>query len=40
MLAKTFERLLLDVMLGDQSLFIRTDGVESAWRFITQSLEA
>ena len=32
---EAYERLLLDVMLGDQSLFTRTDEVESAWRFIT-----
>ena len=37
---EAYERLLLDVMLGDQSLFTRTDEVESAWRFITQILDA
>jgi glucose-6-phosphate 1-dehydrogenase len=37
---EAYERLLLDVMLGDQSLFTRTDEVESAWRFITQILAA
>src|SRR5262249_53402646 len=34
------ERLLLDVMLGDQSLYTRTDEVECAWRFITSILDA
>jgi glucose-6-phosphate 1-dehydrogenase len=27
-------------MLGDPTLFTRTDEVESAWRFITQILDA
>ncbi len=30
-----YERLLVDAMLGDQTLFIRSDEVEAAWRFIT-----
>ena len=25
------ERLLLDCVLGDQTLFVRTDGMESGW---------
>ncbi|HEV3164571.1 MAG TPA: glucose-6-phosphate dehydrogenase [Isosphaeraceae bacterium] len=37
---EAYERLLLDVMLGDPTLFTRTDEVESAWRFITQILDA
>ena len=37
---EAYERLLLDVMLGDPSLFTRTDEVESAWRFITTILNA
>jgi glucose-6-phosphate 1-dehydrogenase len=37
---EAYERLLLDVMLGEQSLFTRTDEVDSAWRFITQVLDA
>jgi glucose-6-phosphate 1-dehydrogenase len=37
---EAYERLLLDVMLGDQSLYTRTDEVESAWRFITAILDA
>jgi glucose-6-phosphate 1-dehydrogenase len=37
---EAYERLLLDVMLGDPTLFTRTDEVDSAWRFITQILEA
>jgi len=28
---QAYERLLLDVMLGDQTLFVRSDGVEMAW---------
>jgi len=30
-----YERLLLDCMLGDQTLFLRSDEVEAAWKFIT-----
>jgi glucose-6-phosphate 1-dehydrogenase len=37
---EAYERLLLDVMLGDPTLFTRTDEVESAWRFITTILRA
>ncbi len=37
---EAYERLLVDVMLGDQSLYTRTDEVESAWRFITSILDA
>jgi glucose-6-phosphate 1-dehydrogenase len=29
-----YERLFIDCMRGDQSLFARADGVEHAWRFI------
>ena len=34
-----YERLLLDVMLGDQTLFIRRDGMEAEWRLLTPVLE-
>jgi glucose-6-phosphate 1-dehydrogenase len=37
---EAYERLLLDVMLGDPTLFTRTDEVDSAWRFITPILDA
>jgi len=37
---EAYERLLLDTMLGDPTLFTRTDEVDSAWRFITQLLDA
>lgn len=37
---EAYERLLLDVMLGDPTLFTRTDEVENAWRFITSILDA
>jgi len=30
-----YERLLLDAMEGDQTLFIRGDEVEAAWKFVT-----
>ncbi|HMB06494.1 MAG TPA: glucose-6-phosphate dehydrogenase [Isosphaeraceae bacterium] len=37
---EAYERLLLDAMLGDPTLYTRTDAVESAWRFCTTILEA
>jgi glucose-6-phosphate 1-dehydrogenase len=37
---EAYERLLLDVMLGDPTLFTRTDEVENAWRFISSILDA
>lgn len=38
--ADAYERLLLDAMLGDPTLFIRTDEVEQAWRIVDPILEA
>ncbi len=35
-----YERLLLDVMLGDQTLFIRRDETEAAWMAVMPILEA
>ncbi len=32
--AEAYERLLLDCLLGDSTLFTRDDGVEAAWRFV------
>jgi len=37
---EAYERLLLDAMVGDPTLFIRTDEVEQAWRIVTPLLEA
>jgi glucose-6-phosphate 1-dehydrogenase len=37
---EAYERLLLDCMLGDSTLFIRRDEVESAWALVTPVLEA
>ena len=37
---EAYERLLLDVMLGDPTLFTRTDEVDNAWQFITPILDA
>lgn len=37
---EAYERLLVDVMLGDPTLFTRTDEVDNAWRFITDILNA
>jgi glucose-6-phosphate 1-dehydrogenase len=37
---EAYERLLLDAMLGDPTLYTRTDEVESAWRFISTILDA
>jgi glucose-6-phosphate 1-dehydrogenase len=36
---EAYERLLLDAILGDSTLFIRDDEVEGAWRII-DSIEA
>ena len=35
-----YERLLLDAMVGDPTLFIRTDEVEQSWRIVAPVLEA
>lgn len=35
-----YERLLLDAMVGDPTLFIRTDEVEQAWRIVKPIQEA
>ena len=37
---EAYERLLLDCMAGDATLFTRHDEVELAWRFITDILKA
>ena len=39
-LPDAYERVLLDCMLGDQTLFIRHDGMEVAWSLITPVLGA
>jgi glucose-6-phosphate 1-dehydrogenase len=39
-LASAYETLLLDVMQGDATLFIRRDEVEAQWRLITPILKA
>jgi len=36
---EAYERLLLDVMLGDATLFMRRDAVELSWKWITPILE-
>ncbi len=36
---EAYERLLLDVMIGDASLFMRRDAVEASWAWITPILE-
>jgi glucose-6-phosphate 1-dehydrogenase len=35
-----YERLLLDAMVGDPTLFIRTDEVEQSWRIVDPILDA
>jgi glucose-6-phosphate 1-dehydrogenase len=39
-LPEAYERLLLDVLRGDSTLFMRSDELEAAWEFITPILEA
>ena len=36
---EAYERLLLDVMAGDASLFMRRDAVEASWAWITDILD-
>ncbi|MBD1861577.1 MULTISPECIES: glucose-6-phosphate dehydrogenase [Trichocoleus] len=36
--ADAYNRLLLDCMMGDQTLFTRADEVEAAWRVVTPAL--
>jgi len=38
-LPDAYERLLLDAMLGDSTLYMRKDEVDSAWGFITDILQ-
>ena len=38
--ANGYERLLLDAMLGDGTLFAERDGVEATWALMTPILEA
>ncbi len=33
-----YERLLLDTIRGDQTLFARTDGIDASWTFVTKIL--
>jgi Glucose-6-phosphate 1-dehydrogenase len=37
---EAYERLLLDAMLGDSTLFTRWDGVEASWELLTPVLDA
>jgi len=37
---EAYQRLLLDAMLGDATLFARRDEVEAAWTLVTPILEA
>jgi len=39
-LPEAYQRLLLDCMVGDQTLFTRQDGVEVAWQLLTPVLDA
>jgi glucose-6-phosphate 1-dehydrogenase len=39
-LPEAYQRLLLDCMIGDQTLFTRQDGVEVAWRLLMPVLDA
>jgi glucose-6-phosphate 1-dehydrogenase len=37
---EAYEKLLLDILTGDQMLFNRSDELESSWEFITKILQA
>jgi glucose-6-phosphate 1-dehydrogenase len=36
---EAYERLLLDVMIGDATLFMRRDSVEASWQWISPILD-
>jgi glucose-6-phosphate 1-dehydrogenase len=36
---EAYERLILDVMAGDATLFMRRDAVEAAWKFVMPILD-
>ena len=38
-LPEAYERLLLDVLRGDSTLFMRSDELEAAWKFVTPILD-
>lgn len=38
-LPDAYETLLLDILIGDQTLFVRADEVEAVWRLYTPLLE-
>jgi len=38
-LPEAYERLLLDVLRGDSTLFMRSDELEAAWQFVTPVLK-
>jgi glucose-6-phosphate 1-dehydrogenase len=38
-LPDAYERLLLDAMVGDATLFMRRDEVEASWEFVTGVLD-
>jgi glucose-6-phosphate 1-dehydrogenase len=39
-IADAYERLMLEAMLGNQSLFVRRDEVEAAWAWVDGIIEA
>ena len=39
-LPEAYERLLLDVLRGDSTLFMRNDELDAAWRLVTPVLNA
>jgi glucose-6-phosphate 1-dehydrogenase len=39
-LPEAYERLLLDALRGDATLFMRSEDLEAAWEFVTPILEA
>jgi len=39
-LPEAYQRLLLDCMVGDQTLFTRQDDIEISWKLLTPLLEA
>jgi len=38
-ISEAYERLLLDCMIGDSTLYARADGVKASWKFIDPILQ-
>jgi glucose-6-phosphate 1-dehydrogenase len=39
-IAEAYERLILDCMIGDSTLYARADAVKASWKFVDPILQA